>query len=208
MKISDFVSKLNGGLARTSRFTVNMIPPSAIKLPGVLPNETIMMFCDKVQIPAISVNTTPIRAYGEVRETPYEFNYEPITISFYVDTKLAVKTFFDDWVKSLQNGRRRTFNYYDDYICKQMQIHVEDTLDQKQYTVELFEVYPKSVGAIELDYASKDVMKINVTLMFKYWEASRGISDKGTRNNPMNDPKMPFGLPNLPSSALKIPKFF
>ena len=89
-----------------------------------------------------------------------------------------------------------------------MQIHVEDTLDQKQYTVQLFEVYPKAVGAIELDYASKDIMKINVTLMFKYWEASRVVSDKGTSNNPMNDPKLPFGLPNLPSSALKIPKFF
>jgi hypothetical protein len=51
-------------------------------------------------------------------------------------------------------------------------------------------------------------MKINVSLMFKFWESSRVVSDKGTSNNPMNDPKLPFGLPNLPSSALKIPKFF
>lgn len=183
MNISDFVANISGGLARSNRFNVLLTPPSSVSVDGLMPNQQLLMFCDQVQIPGLNINTNPTRTYGEVREAPYEFNYEPINIQFYVDAKMDVKAFWDRWVKSIQNGNKRTFNYYSSYICNQMDIMVQDLMDQDRYMVRLYEVYPKNVGAIQLDYASKDVMKIQVTLMYKYWRSVNAQYDTGAKNN-------------------------
>ena len=85
------------------------------------------------------------------------------------------------------------------------------------------EAYPKSVGAVQMDYSSKEIMKIDVTMMFKYWRASEDKFDVVTQptgdqikappvksevdiKNPYKDPKLPFGLPGIPSDVLKLPK--
>jgi len=183
MKISDFVSSMNNGLARTNRFSVMLTMPTVVTgdaTPGRTELKNLLLFCDQAQLPGLTVNTTPIRIFGEVRETPTEYNYEPITLSFYIDRKMHLKAWFDDWIKMIQNGGQRTFRYYDDYICPQMQIFVQDTKDNTTYQVNLYEVWPKSIGAIQMDYASKDVMKLSVTLQYKYW---RYITVDDTREN-------------------------
>ena len=177
MNISDFVSQIGGGLARTNRFDVVITTPSSVDIEGLIPGQELAMLCEQVQLPGLTINTTPIRTYGEVRETPYEFNYEPINMSFYVDNKMGVKILFDKWIKSIQDPTSRTFTYYQDYICPQLDIYVQDTLDNDRYMVRLFEAYPKSVGAVQMDYASKDIMKVTVQMMFKYWRASEEVFD-------------------------------
>jgi len=172
MKISDFVSSMGKGMARTNRFSVILSMPTVVTkdaTAGRTELKNLLLFCDQAQLPGLTVNATPIRIFGEVRETPTEYNYEPITLSFYVDRKMHVKAWFDDWIKMIQNGGSRTFRYYDEYVCPQMQILVQDTKDRSTYQVNLYEVWPKSIGAIQLDYASKDVMKLSVTLQYKYW---------------------------------------
>lgn len=180
--ISDFVSKMSVGLARTNRYSVVMTIPEVVDIEGLLPTRDVMLFCDQVQLPGLNVQTTPNRTFGEVRETPYEYNYEPLTMSFYVDSRLHVKLMFDEWIKSLQNKDRRTFRYYDEYICPQAQILVQDISDATRYQVSLYELYPKSMSAIQMDYASKDIMKLSVTFTFKYWKSVEIVQDE-TGNN-------------------------
>jgi hypothetical protein len=206
MNISDFVANISGGLARTNRFTVLITPPKTVNMEGLMPNQQLLMLCDQVQLPGLNVNTAPVRSYGEVREAPYEFNYEPINIQFYVDTNMDVKIFFDRWIKSIQNGNRRTFNYYKDYICNQMDITVEDLQDKARYMVRLYEVYPKSVSAIQMDYAAKDVMKIQVQLMYKYWDDGK-VQDTGKLvNNGVVKPLITIPAPPV-IMAPKLPDF-
>jgi hypothetical protein len=241
MNISDFVAQIGDGLARTNRYDIVLTAPPSIDIAGIIPGQQLAILCEQVQLPGLSINTAPIRTFGEVRETPYEFNYEPINMSFYVDNKMGVKIFFDKWIKSIQNGTERTFAYYTDYICPQIDIYVQDTLDNDRYLVRLYEAYPKSVGVVQMDYASKDVMKLTVQMVFKHWRASEESFDVVSQpsgaqikagqsqeeiykfsasglqikappvksevniKNPYMDPKLPFGLPGLPSSMLKIP---
>jgi hypothetical protein len=172
MRISDFKSSVSGsnGLARANRFSVVMQMPAGIVSAGVTPFSNLLLFCDQATLPGLTVNTTPVRTFGEVRETPTEFMFEPVTLSFYVDQNMLIRGWFNNWIKYIQNGDTRTFKYYDDFICKQMQINVQDSVDQTRHQVHLYEVWPKSVGAIQLDYASKDIMKMSVTLQYKYWK--------------------------------------
>lgn len=189
MKISDIVGQISDGLARSNRFIVNLTPPSAITkaLAGQGQGSTdyvgtsaidykglhkILLLCDSAQLPGISLNTAPIRIFGEVRNIPYEIAYEPVTLTFYVDADMNVKKMFDLWMMSTQVGETRKFTYYDSYTTK-MTIYVQDMQEDNRYIVEMFEAYPKSVGAVQIDFANKDVMKLQVTMMFKYWRSSQ-----------------------------------
>lgn len=169
MTIERFIAEVKtNSLARTNRFAVLFNPPS-----GVSPSDldSILLFCDTVQIPGVNYSTVQNRTFGEFREVPYEKLFEAINMTFYVDVNMRVKTLFDNWVNVIQHPQTRAFNYYSEYISD-MVIEVQDTLNNTRYEIELRECYPKTISAIQLDNAGKDLMKLNVTMQYKYWFAT------------------------------------
>lgn len=161
-KLQDFISTVKQtGLMRTARYTVI--------IPFGENSDLVSMYCDQVQLPGMNYNTTAIATYGEAREVPYGRMFDSLTLSFYVDNEMKVKRYFDNWMAQVQNPLNRTFNYYNDYV-KKVQVIVEDVESMGKYAVNLYECYPKTIGSIQLDYASKDVMKLNITLAYKYWQ--------------------------------------
>lgn len=164
-KLNNFISQVkHNGLARTNRYVVYFI----------LPWETdaalrdTLLFCDQVQIPGTNFNTSDMRTFGEIRKAPYERLYEDINMSFYVDKEMKNKVMFDYWLNQIQNPWTRNFNYYDDYVTD-IVIEVQDLKDQSRYGIKLYEAFPKSIGAIQLDYAGKDIMKMSVNFAYKYY---------------------------------------
>lgn len=167
--IQEFVSQVKGnGIARTNRYTVLFTPPAGVS-PAAL--QKVLLFCDQVQLPGANFSTVQNRTFGEFREVPYEKIYDNITMSFYVDTNMEVKRLFDSWQNQISNPITRTYNYYKNYITN-MEIEVQDINNKTRYAVTLFECYPKSISSVQLDYASKDVMKLQVGMQYKYWTVS------------------------------------
>lgn len=159
------------GLMRNARYSIEMPSPNTIQYGTRWANvdiKNIMLLCDQIQVPGLNYTTTANLTYGETREVPYTRMYDNINMSLYVDNNMMTKNYFDDWLFSIQNPVTRTFSYYRDYITEAT-INVEDLNDMTSYSVTLHECYPKSVTAIQLDYASKEVMKLNITLAYKYW---------------------------------------
>ena len=113
-RLTDFVGQMTSGFARTNRYTVQMTLPVEL---NVHPSDQqrVALLCESVTLPSLNVNTVQIRTFGEISEMPTEFNYDPITLTFYVDGDMIVKDVFDKWIKSVQNGSTRTFNYYNNY---------------------------------------------------------------------------------------------
>ena len=130
-----------------------------------------LLFCDQVQLPGMNYSTIQNRTFGEFRETPYEKLFDTVNMSFYVDKDFIVKSLFDRWMNSIQNPSTRKFEYYKNYTTD-MTVDVQDTSDLTRYRLKLFECYPKTMGSVQLDYASKDVMKLSVTMQYKYWRAT------------------------------------
>lgn len=185
--LSKFVGFMrDGGMAKSSHFTVLLNLPERLNIsPFTEKKEKIILFCDQAQIPGISFGSSQVRSYGEFREVPYEKLYEPITLSFYVDTGLIVKNLFDEWVSLVQDSTTRDFNYPKYYTTDTIEIHIEDSTpgnNKVNYVVKLNQCFPKAVAPIQLDYSSKDVMKCNVTLSYKYATMintyNRGLSDQ------------------------------
>lgn len=173
--IKQFVAVIKAeGLAVTNRFEVTFMPPAGLLSP-TNPNaleygrmEKILMMCESINLPGLNLSTNPTRTFGEVRETPYEKLYEPVTMRFYVDRKLNVKKIFDEWLSLIQSRDNRQFEFYDNYISD-INITVLDKKDQPVYNLKLFEAYPKTISSIELDNNNKDLMRFTVTFMYKYW---------------------------------------
>jgi hypothetical protein len=176
--INDFVSQVKTeGISRTNRFKVEFRTPSNVN-PDSL--QKVLLFCDQVQLPGVSYASTPVRTFGELRESPYDRLFETCNLSFYVDTNMKVKRLFDSWINSIQNPISRNFNYYSEYTTD-IKIEVQDINDKTRYRLDLHECYPKSIGAIQLDYASKEIMKVNVVMQYRNWSSS------GTEKLPSNE---------------------
>jgi hypothetical protein len=168
-KIQEFISEVKTqGLARTNRFIVELSAPAVAQQSVV---KKALLFCDTAQLPGISYATTQNRTFGEFREIPYDKLYEPITLTFFVDRDMHVKSLFDNWIHQIQNPSTHTFEYYNRYTT-QMKIEVQDLNDKSKYVVDLYECYPKSVGAVQLSAESKDIMKMTVNFQYKYWTSS------------------------------------
>jgi hypothetical protein len=175
--LSDFIAEVkNRGLANPNKFKVNIALPQLIDM---VPNDhkMVQMFCDQAQLPDLNISTSQSRTYGEVREVPYENLYGNITMSFYVDSNFIVKDFFDRWIMSISNQTTRHFNYYNEYISPSIDIIILNNAQSAVYGVKLLECYPKQLQAVSLDYASKDIVKLSVSMNYKYWR-STAISDQ------------------------------
>lgn len=168
MSLSNFISEVKTrGLARTNRYTVQILDPAdpdSAKL--------AQLFCESASLPSINMNTTPYRIYGESREMPYERGFDPVTLTFYVDAEMKIKKMFDSWINSVMNPVTRQMGYYKMYT-RDIKIEVFDVSETlAPYSITLCEAYPKNIGTVQLDYNSKDVMKLPVTITYKYWKYS------------------------------------
>lgn len=180
--IKDFIAQVkSGGLARNNRYAIIFVPPVAVTSSGAgagvvtAPDygslTKILLFCDQAQLPGLNYSTIQNRTYGEFREVPYEKLFDTTSFSFYVDADFKVKQLFDEWLGGIQNPVTRNFNYYKNYTTN-LVIEVQDLNDKTRYEMTLWECYPKNIGSVQLDTAGKDVMKVQVTMQYKYWTAT------------------------------------
>ena len=162
-----FISQIKGeGLSRTNRFTVDIGQPNGLP-PDTGTGRLALLYCEQAALPGMAYGTTPVRSFGENREIVYERNFETITLSFFVDTKMRILGLFNDWMNLIIDPNTRTIGFYDDYITT-MSVTIQDIGDGTTYVMKFFEVYPKSIAPIQLDYNSKDVAKLSVTFNYKY----------------------------------------
>jgi hypothetical protein len=170
--IKEFTAAVkSNGLARANRYAVVLNLPKSMLGFNAKTVEKAVLFCDQIQLPGVNFSTSQNRSFGEFRETPYEKLYEHINMSFYMDKDMQVKVLFDQWHSNIYNPTTRTFNYYDQYTSD-ITIEVQDGAGKPTYWVTLHECYPKSIGAVQLDYASKDIMKLSVSMAYKWYETS------------------------------------
>ncbi len=194
-KLNEFIGNVKLGLAKTTHFEVVIARPPALLGEPINSNiRKIFMFCDQAQLPGVSYSTNQVRSYGEFKEVPYEKLYEQINLNFYVDSDFMVKDFFDSWMNAIQNPTTRDFNYATTYMSPTIDIIVQDAQDIARYSCTLYNAYPKAISAVQLDYASKDVMKLQVTIAYQY-----AVSGALGNYNKVADANLGQITPALPS---------
>lgn len=180
--LSKFISTVKtNGLARTNRYEVIIHAPGSSSEQSAL----VQILCESASLPGINVQTIPSRIQGEQREMPYEWGFDPVTMTFYVDSNMNVKALFDKWMSLIFDPVTRSVGYYNNYV-KDIDIIVYTIAeDVAPYMIKLYEAYPKTVSTVQLDQGARDVMKLQVTFAYKYWEASAVPVDTAGTSGPV-----------------------
>jgi|694.fasta_scaffold00052_4 hypothetical protein len=175
--LQSFISEVkNGGLMKSSHFAVSITVPTDANnrttIPGSFASSQAMkkyiMFCDSTNLPGTSLGTVDVSAYGETRESPTQRIYDPVNLTFYVDNDMNIKKFFDSWINSIINPITRNHAYYKNYTTL-VDIIVYDSEHNEKYKVTLHEAFPKSVSDIQLSYTGDGVMKLSVSMQYRYY---------------------------------------
>ena len=206
--LNQFIASIKSeGLMRNSRFAVTFNSPRSMQGGGAATDlRKILLYCDNVNLPGMTLETTQAKTFGEYREMPFNKLFDNINMSFYVDNSMHVKRMFDSWMGAIQNPQTRTFNYYKDYTTD-ITIQVFDIADKSRYEVMLYQCYPKTINPITLDYADKEVMKMTVSMNYKYWISSSVTmsQNKSATSNNINNNSLTNGLFG---DALNIPSTY
>jgi len=152
------------GAARLNRFKVLVFNPVSKQSQY---DELVCLYCEQAALPSITYASQPTRTFGDQREVVYERTFETLNLTFLIDRQFKVKEYFDVWGDLIINPRTRLCGFYDDY-ARNIQIIAQDLKDNDIYTTWVYEAYPKSIAAINLDNNSKEVAKLQVTFNYKY----------------------------------------
>ena len=173
--LNNFIAQVKStGLASANMYSVEMAIPNVVRstYDDFHDLRAISLFCDQVQLPDQNVSTTPTRTYGEVREMPYENLYGNINMSFICDSDYKTKHFFDTWIQNISDPQTRHMNYYRDYTVPVIRVTTLNNDESEVYRVALYECYPKQIQAVTLDYGSKEIVKVQVSMNYKYWRSA------------------------------------
>lgn len=178
-ELTQFISKLKtDGIALTTHFTVELTIPESVS--GNYNIQSMLMYCAGANLPSLNINTSPGFTYGENYEIPYDRLYDPLQMRFYVDKRLVVKKFFDEWIESIQSPDTRKFNFYNKFITK-ITVTVLDKEGKAVYKVDFFECYPKTIGEIQLDYSNANqIMTLPITFAYRYYKGRQVEETVGT----------------------------
>lgn len=171
--INELVSNITrSGLAYSNRYEIDIGFPLRHPSRDEQSRRSMLVRCDSVVIPGRSLSTTPYRFYGPARNMPYEPIYSgEMNISIILSSDMRERNFFEAWLNAIVNPVNFKFAFYDDYISG-MAITVLDKSDTPAARFIVEEVYPKSIGDIQMGYdRENDFLKMEATLCFRKYYA-------------------------------------
>jgi len=196
--IQNFIASMNrsGGFARTNRYAVVISPPRGLalfdssvnSLSDVLisqdylktTNRQVNLHCSAVSMPGHDLQAKE-QQHGSApgRQIVQSHDYEgTIAATFYLDSHLRERHFFEQWQRSAVNTQTHKANYYDDYIGT-MDIYQLDGNGEITYGIKATEVYPTLIAGIEYAYANSNQIATQ-TVQFQYRQWYNLTSDEIT----------------------------
>jgi len=176
--IQNFIASMNkaGGFARTARYAVLITPPSKLLSEDSdnflhETNRQVNLHCSAVSMPGHDLQAME-QQHGSApgREIVRSHDYAgTIAATFYLDSHLRERHFFEQWQRSAVNTQTHKANYYDDYIGT-MEIYQLDGDGEITYGIKATEVYPSTIAGIEYAYANTNQIAIQaVQFQYRQW---------------------------------------
>ena len=160
--------------ARANRYLVGIYcPVLGIKMDGVR--------CVSATIPGRQLETTDFSEYGPTRKMPFNVNYNggEVALTFLCDSTFVDRFILDAWQGAIFAGaghgdysgtaNHPVFSYYNEYVGT-MEIEQYNQTAMPSTLFKLQEVYPLNINAQELSYENGEILKVEVTFAFRYFQ--------------------------------------
>ena len=187
------------GFARLSRYAVVITPPSNLnrlidraqseKPPNITITDEqernmdqlkamssnlgqqLTLHCNSISMPGHDLQAQDMQ-HGSApgRQIVQSHDYAgTIAASFYLDSHLRERHYFEQWQKMAVSTTTHKANYYNDYIGS-MEIFQLDTNNEITYGIKATEVYPSTIGGIEYSYDSANQVATQaVSFEYRQW---------------------------------------
>ncbi len=141
----------------------------------------IAMRADTVSLPGKTINTTDIHYSGPLMKIATDANYEPLRMSIILSEDQAEREYLEEWF-DLISGNLRTagknnpsayaIGYHDEYVGSLRINHYDETGNQI-YAYEFIDIWPVSIGEIELSYEGGGINKLSVSFSYHYYKTEK-----------------------------------
>jgi hypothetical protein len=167
--IDAFKANLIGGGARANQFFVSLSFPNYVA-GGQLLAAKGQFICKGAQLPASTVDNTPVNFRGRQVNMAGERTFAPWTVTILNDNDFALRNAFENWMNGMNDvanntGRIRPSDYQVDMDVYQLD---RNGVPVKHY--KFIDAFPTEVSAIELNFdTNNQIEEFTVTLQYNYW---------------------------------------
>jgi hypothetical protein len=181
----------HGGLARSNRFDILMIPP-AEAFDDIEDARDINILCETCSLPGRQIQTFEHAYFRQQIKVAESFINEDVSFTFNLTSDYFIKDIFDRWTNLIIDRNSYKKNY-DSVYKRDVEIYQNDVKNKNVYGIKLINAFPISVQAIELDSSAGEIQKVTVDFTYEDFE-ERQISS--TSNVGVDDisSQLPFGL--------------
>lgn len=168
---NNFVSTIRtNSIALQSHYIVDIKPPPFM-VSDTATIEMLPFYCEGINLPEQQVATRPVNDYGITREVAYEPLFGSVTATFFSDSSMTIKSFFDSWVGAISMGRNGRLLYPDAYKASDFSILCLDRNKNITHVVILKDAYPKIVDDISMAANSTAPVSFRVQFVYESWES-------------------------------------
>jgi len=133
--------------------------------------QQVNLHCNTVSMPGHDLQAQDMQ-HGSApgRQIVQSHDYAgTIAASFYLDSHLRERHYFEKWQKMAVSTTTHKANYYNDYIGS-MEIYQLDVNNEVTYGIKATEVYPSTIGGIEYSYDSANQVATQaVSFEYRQW---------------------------------------
>ena len=161
--INDFVSHFTTDFARSNLFHVS-IDGVSLGVPNAF--EHLFMSCKGVQVPGITYVEGKYMFQGFNRKIAIGADYDPVTLTFFIDGAGKTLEIFDEWSNKIFNKQTGKFGFKENYQS-QISILMVNRMGEIYDTVLLINAYPTNIETVDLSWESSDtLMELSVSFNF------------------------------------------
>lgn len=185
--VDDFLSHFKNGIIRPSRYRVEFKLPRGVSGGGTAVNKEaqsgnmkkveqalnsaggVNIKCHNAVFPGRAISGFEYRSNSVPFTVAQYTGYEPITFTFYADSVMDTRYYFELWQSAIMNFGNNTLNFYDEYTSD-VKLYMQDLSGRDVYGVILYEAYPSMVGQFDASYsATNQALNIQITMRYKSW---------------------------------------
>jgi len=158
----------HGGLARSNRFDITMVPP--LEAIGDLEDvRDINILCETCALPGRQIQTFEYAYFRQQIKVAESFINEDVSFTFNLTSDYFIKEIFDKWTNLIIDRNSYKKNY-DSVYKRDVEIYQNDVKNKKVYGVKLRNAFPISVQSIELDSSDGEIQKVTVDFTYEDFE--------------------------------------
>ena len=158
----------HGGLARSNRFDILMIPP-AEAFDDIEDARDINILCETCSLPGRQIQTFEHAYFRQQIKVAESFINEDVSFTFNLTSDYFIKDIFDRWTNLIIDRNSYKKNY-DSVYKRDVGIFQNDVKNKKVYGIKLINAFPISVQAIELDSSAGEIQKVTVDFTYEDFE--------------------------------------